>query len=289
MKEFNPDDKGELRGGYLNMPDAVYHATQGFVSSSGLRDILRSPAHYYYKDQSDRTRNMEIGSAIHTRILEPEVFAKKYMVVEGAADRRASVYKEASAVHGPEFTLTRDEGVLVNTMAANFSLNPEAERLIKAAEHKEISVFTKDPVTGVGVRIRLDALARLDGQVIGMDYKSTTDAREFAFSRSINDYGYHIQAALYMSAWEWEYGEKIDSFLLLPQEKTQPYTTEVYQLDDISLSIGKKLMREALNKYAECLSSGVWSNYEGHGQRRLITLPDWVISNFEDENGLIIG
>lgn len=279
-------DNSSPRGLIVGMPDVDYHSTDGYISSSGLRDILRSPAHYFFKDDSSRTRAMEFGSAVHTAVLEPDLFKEKYFITSASA-RTSSIYKEAAKIHGAEFTLTQKEGDDIRMMAENVHLNAEAKRLISTSEYKESSIFTVDPETGVKVRVRADILSFKEG-FIG-DYKSTTDAREHAFSRSIYDYSYHVQAALYLSAIEWEFGEKMDDFFLIPQEKTAPYVAEVYQLDDISLAIGKKLMREALNKYAECLESGNWHPYDGNGEKRLITLPDWVINQFEDENELIIG
>lgn len=275
-----------LDGLITGMPDTAYHATEGHISSSGLNDILRSPAHYFFKDESDRTRGMEFGSAVHTAVLEPDLFKEKYIITSAKA-RTASVYKEAAKIHGGEFTLTQKEGDDIRMMAENVYLNAEAKRLISESEFKEASIFTTDPATGVRVRVRADILSFKNG-FIG-DYKSTTDAREHAFSRSICEYGYHVQAALYLSAIEWAFGEKMNDFFLIPQEKTAPYVAEVYQLDDISLTIGKKLMRESLNKYAECMETGNWHPYVGNGEKRLITLPDWVINQFEDENELIIG
>ena len=79
-----------------DIPNAVYHADRSCVSVSGLKQILRSPAHFQAYLQGltrKETPSMFMGTAIHARLLEPEVYAAEY-VVAPEADKRTKEWKE---------------------------------------------------------------------------------------------------------------------------------------------------------------------------------------------------
>src|SRR5690625_4787601 len=81
-----------------NMPNSVYHSTPEGISSSGLKQMLRSPAHYKFQASTPPTRAMEIGTSIHTALLEPDRFAHEYVLLRDVKDRRSSEYKQAVKV-----------------------------------------------------------------------------------------------------------------------------------------------------------------------------------------------
>src|SRR5690554_428691 len=78
----------------LDMPNEAYHAYDG-LSTSGLKQFLISPAHYAFSEPTQRTRFMVIGEALHKALLEPELFAKSYMLLRDIEDRRKTEYKQA--------------------------------------------------------------------------------------------------------------------------------------------------------------------------------------------------
>ena len=66
-----------------DIPNEVYHADRSCVSTSGLKKILRSPAHYQASLASanrKETPAMFLGTATHSRLLEPELFEQELMV-----------------------------------------------------------------------------------------------------------------------------------------------------------------------------------------------------------------
>lgn len=266
----------EPKGFIAHMPDHVYHATEGFISSSGLALIARSPAHYFYAPPRERTRFMAIGSATHCAILEPERFDDLYMVTS-SPDRRNAIWNQAVKNRDDDFTLTAPEGDSIKAMQQAMWMNLRAKQFIDDAIAKEVSLFTTDPVTGVKIRVRFDIL----GDRVFGDLKTTQDAREHKFMRSIFDYMYHQQMALYAAAYEWETGFQIEKPVIIPMESSAPHVTEFYVLDDIAMRIGQHEMRKNLNKYAECLKTGIWPQYDGVGDEKMITLPEFAIMQYE--------
>jgi len=144
--------------------------------------------------------------------------------------------------------------------------------------HRELSLFTVDPVTGVKVRVRYDLLS--GGEAV--DVKSTQDARPAEFAKSIFNYSYHMQAALYCDAWEWENGWDLDAFRFIAIETEMPHAAMAYLLDWTALEEGRRMYREALNMYAACERSGEWPAYHCEADE-LIGLPQWRVAQIENE------
>lgn len=266
-----------LNTGILNMPNKDYHSAAG-ISNSGLTDVARSPAHYFFKVKKGATPAMRMGTAIHTALLEPDKFKEDYLHLKEVKDRRSSGYKEAAKNHDPEFILTAPEGDKVAGMQEQIKNQPYASKLLTAEGYREVSIFTEDPETGVLVRIRADILT-LKGQII--DVKKTQDSRMEAFGKSIFNYRYHVQAAFYSDVYEWASGKKSAAFGFLAVEEEIPHGCQLYALDDQSMSLGRDLYRQALNRYADCLEKAVWPCYDSKPQ--IISLPVWGVRQNESQ------
>lgn len=263
----------------LDMPNDVYHAEPNSISKSGLDLVARSPAHYKFRKFSEPTRAMEIGTAIHTALLEPERFASEYVLLKDVKDRRASEFKDAAKIHGSERVLTADESANVSGMFESVYAQKQAKYWLEKAGYREASLFAIDPVTGVGVRCRYDILTKC-GNIL--DLKKTQDARYESFEKSIFNYKYYVQAAFYLDCWEWATGEKLDSFRIIAVEENLPHAAMVYKIDDTAIAEGRKQYREALNIYADCLASNDWSCYPC-SDNEVIGLPEWYVRRLENE------
>lgn len=252
----------------LNMPNAAYHAYAG-ISKSGLDLIARSPAHYAYRSPSEPTRAMVIGSATHAAILEPEVFAKQYMLLKDVTDRRSSAYKQAVEQFGADNVLTGDEADAVAGMQAALQLNPSAKQRLDAPGWCEVACFATDPITGVLVKCKFDKLLK---DLRSVDLKTTQDLRDFA--KSVANYRYHVQQAFYSDVFEWSTGKQLKGFEFLAVEKDAPNASRILLLDTPSVEYGRKLYREALDVYAECLRNDNWPMPPGDAE--YVTLPYWA-------------
>ena len=257
----------------VDMPNDAYHALKGSVSKSGLDLVARSPAHFYHAPARATTRNMEIGTAVHTALLEPERFNRDYVLLEGIDDRRKSEYKAAAAVHGGEYVLTASESANVLGIQQSVRANPLAHSWLSAPGLREASIFAVDPETGIMCRIRPDLLTD-DGHIV--DVKTTQDARTDAFERAILNYRYHVQAAFYSDVFEWATGQRPESFRFVAIEPEAPNAVMVYHLDDIAMEQGRREYRAALNTYARCVETDEWPAYDC-ATTHIIGLPAWAV------------
>lgn len=243
----------KLEGLISGMPNDVYHNVPDSISKSGLDLINRSPAHYFYAQKKEPTRAMQLGTALHTAILEPDVFSRHYMLLREVSDRRSSIYKEAVKTHGADNVLTGPEADAVAGMQESVYANDKARRLIQGCEHKEISVFATCPATGLNIRCRFDGLS-LEGNY-AIDLKTTRDARPDEFSKSIYNYRYHVQDAFYRYVFLCATGIELGRFEFIAVENEIPHATMIYQLDDISRAIGESGFKSDLSVVKECLTA----------------------------------
>ncbi len=250
------------------MPNDAYHSGPG-ISKSGLDMIARSPAHYAYRAETEPTRAMVIGSATHAAILEPAEFDKQYMLLRDVTDRRSSVYKQAAEQFGADNVLTGTEADSVIGMRESVRLNNSAVELLDASGYVEIAVFSTDPITGVLVKCKFDKLLT---DLRSVDLKTTQDLRDFA--KSVANYRYHVQQAYYSDVFAWATGLQLESFDFLAVEKEAPNASRIFRLDTPSVDYGRKLYRQALDLYAECLQRNDWPMPDGNLE--YITLPNWA-------------
>ena len=260
----------------LDMPNEDYHAYAG-ISNSGLGLVNRSAAHYQFRAETLSTRAMEIGTAIHTAVLEPQRFKKEYVLLKEVKDRRASEYKEAVKVHGTEHVLVSTEAVNVAGMQETINSVKVAKDLLDKATLFEVSAFIECPETGVILRCRYDALTDNHEAI---DLKKTQDSSDEGFSKSVFNYRYHVQDAMYSHVYELITGHPLRFWFLAVEEKT-PFWPMVHELDDEAKYIGLCDFKRNLDEYASAEKSQEWKGYEVTGKK--LSLPSWAISQFESK------
>lgn len=262
------------------LSNSDYHSGAG-ISCTGLKKIAVSPAHFK-RGEFKQTAAMAMGSATHSAILEPESFAKQYVTLPAGKDRRSAEYKALCASHGADNVLVSADSLQIGAMQSAVRANPVASKwLYQEQGRNELSVYAKDPETGVLVRCRFD---RLLDRGFSPDLKTTTDASPRGFSNAIAKYGYAFQAAFYMDVYYWATGQRLEGFGFVACESKAPHNVMCYRLDDESIEVGRAQYRSALNTYANCLESGVWHGYDDCELEMLIGLPDWMLEKHDSVN-----
>lgn len=270
-------------GMILGLSNADYHSMSS-VSSSQLKTILRSPAHYRaaYLDGAPRkepTASMVLGSLTHTLFLEPENFGSEYIIAP-ECDRRT---KEGKAVYAAFQDAA--EGLTIITaeqlQTAQAMANALCGHIIHEAMtggHAEASIFWTDEVTGLACRIRPDYhIPPCETWPTGLiiDVKTTDDARHEAFSRTCVTYGYDLSAAMYCDGFQQHYGtDEPPLFLLLVVERDSPHAVACYECSPEMLDKGNEKYRKAMQLLADSTASGEWPAYDEGIQ--LLNLPKWA-------------
>lgn len=268
-------------GIYAGIPNEQYHAGPG-ISQSALSVVSRSPLHYWaqYIDPDREAREpspaMKLGSAIHAAVLEPDLFAQRY-VPAPKVDRRTkegkSIWEELVALadqNGAEL-LPADDFRTCQAIAQQVRSHPTARKVF-ANGQAEMSCYWTDRETGLLCRCRPDWLS----MPIIVDLKSTDDASASAFQRSAWNYRYWMQAAWYIDGVEQATGLRPDAFIFAAFEKSAPYACAFYFADEAMLEIGRREYRKLLHQLADCISSDTWPGYDT--AVTALGVPSWAIT-----------
>ena len=260
------------------MPNDAYHSHPEGISSTGLKSVLRSPAHYKFQAAHETTRAKQMGTACHTAMLEPDRYKAEYVLLREVNVRTASEYKQAVKVHGSEIVLVAHEADKVAGMQEAVLANPLMRSRLTGEGWRELSLFVRDPDTQVLIRVRYDLLLT-DGTIV--DVKKTQDARPDPFSRAIDNYGYDLSAALYVDAFEWATGKEAQ-FEFAAVEETMPHGHKLYRPCDTTLGEGRRKYREALASFAQCELCGVWPSLPCD-EPEIIGLPGYRLAQIEND------
>lgn len=284
FNQFKADiEAGQPHGFYHGVPNEDYHRSPG-ISKSGLDLISRSPAHYKFAPARKATAAMQIGTAIHSAILEPVMFERDYMLLKDVHDKRTAEYKAAVQQFGENNVLTSVEATKIKGMQEAIFANNHVMLLLSGMTYyTELSCYARDS-EGTLLKCRFDAIS-IDGTAL--DLKKSRDATAYGFSRSCNEYRYHVQAAFYSYVYQLATGLPLNGFIFLAVEDDAPHYSKLYQLDSDALEIGNYLMHKNLATYKDCLKEGYWPLPDGGIET--LSLPAWVISDYENklEEGIV--
>jgi excisionase family DNA binding protein len=111
---------------------------------------------------------------------------------------------------------------------------------------------------GAKCKVRPDLY--IPGAGVVIDLKSTQDASNRGFTKSVRQFGYLFQACWYMHALRL-LGEKPKQFVFIAVEKTAPYATAAYTIKESDINKQFSNMERACQLWASCQSSGIWPGY----------------------------
>ena len=286
------DDAAHLReiDVFIDIPADEYHADKAIIGHSGLVRILRSPEHFrhYMYAPFKVTPTLKFGTALHCAYLEPERFKDAYMEVPKFDKRtkegklKAEEYEKAA--QGKEF-LDAEDMSAVNAILKKIGEHVKATSL-RIQSVTEKSYFWTDDDTGIMCRIRCDMLVVDEhGRIVAIiDLKTTADASKASFRRSIDDYGYDLQAAFYTDAVKVAIGREVP-FYFLVVESEAPHSVALYRMGQQSIDIGRRKYRMALQLMDWCTQNDSWPGYQPQPfcEEEEIDLPEWSIKRARAE------
>lgn len=258
-------------GVYTDISHKQYHDLPiEIVSNSYLGRMDKTPAHTRVKQED--TPALIFGRATHVYILEgAEAFFKEF-AVPPSCDKRTKEGKEIwgqfQVANLGKGLVTEDDFVKIIEMDYAVKRHPFAKELL-AEGVSEQTVIWKDEETGILCKCRPDRTP--DGNKgILVDLKTTRDAAEYAFGKSVLNYGYARQAAFYTEGISKATGQKFDAFCFIAVESQPPYRCEVYVLAAEYLSWGWTQVHRLLRLETECRVNNLWPNFVNAGAQDLL-------------------
>ena len=260
--------------------------SQSWLKYFGPNPIAgNTPANFYHEylsPDADRkmTDALRFGQAFHLAILEPEEFNKRVEWWDKTKGTNTIAFEEAESSMADRMLLcpTVWKEKLVDMLDA-YLANPETRALLEIEADNEVTMVWTDKETGIECKGRLDRAAIKSSLLI--DFKTTRDASEEGFKKSVREFGYHIQDAFYRSGYEEVFGEKPAGFAFPLIEKEPPYLTNLCQLSDDALEAGDYIFRRNLRHYADCIDKGHFPGY-GPGTKT-VGLEKWYALRLEKD------
>lgn len=252
--------------------DTLYFANRA-LSKSAIDKLLECPALYKAwldgaEDEKD-SRALQFGSLAHLLTLQPQEFGGQYAVTGlNLATKEGKAWKAALP---PGVQVVKDEDYdKAQLMAEAVRDHPQARMLFQNYTAEEPIYWTLD---GVDCKAKPDIVSTVFGRRYIADLKTTESVNPEAIRKSIAKWGYHRQAAWYLSGME-AIGKPCDAFIFIFVEKAFPHLVTMCQLDENALKKGMEECLHAVATLQECRRTNTWPCYT----REIITLslPTWA-------------
>ena len=246
------------------------------VNFSLLKLYLKSPAHFKWawdnpQEDADATKAMIIGKAIHTLILEPKEFTKRFVTLDesqrpeptknyqNTANREWKSFMLNYYVNQGMHCLALEDYQMICSMGAQVVNNKSAKALLAECEFEEMIEWT-DSDTGVKCKARLD-FSNKKKRIVG-DLKSMEDASPYALPGFMAKWGTHVQLAFYSDGLSVIHGEPYNTQFLIATEKQAPYCCQSYYLDENAVEQGRLIYKGLLKMHKMCVEKNEWPGYE---------------------------
>ncbi|EFB7450235.1 hypothetical protein E3269_00470 [Escherichia coli] len=246
-------------------------------SKSQLDDIADTPALYLWRKNAPvdttKTKTLDLGTAFHCRVLEPEEFSNRFIVAP-EFNRRTNAGKEEEKAFLMECAstgktvITAEEGRKIELMYQSVMALPLGQWLVESAGHAESSIYWEDPETGILCRCRPDKIIPEFHWI--MDVKTTADIQRF--KTAYYDYRYHVQDAFYSDGYEAQFGVQ-PTFVFLVASTTIEcgrYPVEIFMMGEEAKLAGQQEYHRNLRTLSDCLNTDEWPAI------KTLSLPRWA-------------
>ena len=203
-------------------------------------------------------KQLDIGSALHKIVLEPEEFSDEF-VIAPVINKRTKAGKEEwekfTLENEGKTILTPDDMALVESMRDKLLELPNLKKWLEAGV-AEKSFFAK--IDGVDVKCRPDLLVKTKAGYIVIDLKTMSgEATAESFTKTSGNFLYHLQDAVYREVLK-RNGINVIDFIFAGVSKLDYSGADYFSHDITSLDLGKELMDKALFKFKWCLENKEW-------------------------------
>lgn len=262
----------------LAMSAADYRVADG-ISKSELDDFEVCPTFYDATKRGLITREetdaMRFGTLLHGLVLDGKAH---YHTKPDGMTFASTAGKAWRDSHFDAPILGKAESDELQRSASALLKHPHVAPLFGKGK-SEASMFGVHKETGLLIKGRADWL----GEHHIVDIKTTRDAGTAGLSRSISQFRYHVQAAMYLLLAQ-QNGLNVNDFYFVAIERGEVPMINVRLLTQNAVEFGRAILDRQLRDLKECMDSGVWPDYSGTTEKPgTIDLPKW---SYSDDTGM---
>ena len=225
------------------------------VRHSNLKEIEKSPAHYFYavQDDSEETLAMRLGSGAHAMLLgKPwKLWDKPAKKGSGKAPRNGEQWDEFVKENEGCIILNAAEKAKAEAMADSVRRNKVAMRLLEDTVKEQTVRWDH---LGRICRSTPDARSRLH---VG-EFKTAQSSEPTKFKKDAYWRRYHSQLAFYLDALKAAGEGSPDEAYIIAVESTPPHPVSVLRLSDRAIEHGRQLWRDWFDRLLECEAKNDW-------------------------------
>lgn len=253
----------------LHCTEAEYHAdpcdTPSLSASTAHTLLSRSPYHAWLEhpklggQRREQTRAMGGGTLVHALVIGAP---NGELEIIDAADYKTKAAREA---RDAARAAGRTPILLHEHMAAELAAIRIRERMaakgIVFDGQSEVKVSWSEGGDYGLVRCR-GMLDHVKGNTI-YDLKTISSADLRTITRHMGEYGYDVQRAAYLGAWEELHPELAGSldFVFVFCETEPPYLVTPVRVDGMRAELGSMKWRRAVRTWEHCLRTNHWPDY----------------------------
>jgi hypothetical protein len=241
------------------------------VSKSLLWDFNESPYKWRHSSGKEATKAMDLGTLIHSAILEPNIPLDQVSAVSPFADFRTKAAQEWKADQREMGKMIATEEDIRTASGCEQIFSEDYAQRFGVGYKSEVAVFATIGATQIKGMIDLVP----DGLDLLVDLKTTArigGLREI--TNTIISRGYHWQAALYLDLWNAATGENRHRFVICFIEVSEPYETAWVEVSPELIEGGRAGYMNALAKWQSCVAIDAWPRQ--HEGITLIEKPSYL-------------
>lgn len=247
-------------------------------SNSKLSILAESPelfdAYFVSKTmKQEETPEMRFGSLFHTFVLEPGCVEHRF-VVAPQCDRRTNegkaIWSSFQENLNGRTIVEESDFKRCNDIVDAMQRNPGVQRLVNLPAYAEYELFFER--CNVECKAKLDLLSMDCGLII--DFKTSNDPSPNGFQKSVINYGYHRQSAMYIDAARDSLGIECRMVFVVVNKKA-PFVAAIYELSSELLNAGRMELDGLLEEYKRRSATNNWVSDWADGSVHEIAKPKW--------------
>ncbi len=247
-----------MKIGLNEITNEKYHEDREFISSSGLKLLNKDPEEFKKKHvdcEPEPPRKVstafELGSYVHSLILEPHLVDKEYAVYPGFR-RSGPDWKKFQIDNPGKVLLNKGTNIKGQECIEAFKLRQVAVDLIQGGFSEQTVCQT---IGDMKFKTRYDYVNVEKGYIA--DVKTSAYAvDQDMFKMTIEKWQYDLSAALYLAVCEKFYGKPFDFYFIAIGKAD--LDCQVYRLSEKTRAEGERAMWKAIERYHSCIKSGNW-------------------------------
>lgn len=247
--------------GIFDMPDPIYRRIKA-LNITYAKLFNKSAAHVWqaFNDPASivgATYAMEVGTAFHWAVLEPDRF-KRELKIDQAISKNSTAYKTWREEVKGKLVIKAADYVAVKTMVKKLMKKQAAQRYLSDG-YPELAMLWWEPDYEIWCKGKIDWVTA-DGNAL-VDLKKTQNASKFGFIKSIINYEYYTQAAHYMRGYETCMGYRPAEWIWIAAEQLPPNESNVFVADPVEIDMAENRVLTWYRRFAECKRTGNWPGY----------------------------